>query len=451
MKINVTKTADQYRELGEKQTALIERANNRDEPGMTADELVEFKNMDEKRDALKATLDAAAKLDAGDRFLDDIGLGDGDEDRSADGGGGRLSSPDGLEDRGSEPEGVELRMYDVRTREVRNETIRTDDPRYALAARDYNDAFRSYMRDGIVEDRSLKIAEGEKGGYVAPIQTASRFIQYLADINQIRGISDNVAVNNAAGLGVRCLLESPASAVWASEESSTDISDDSAMKFGKRELSPHLMIGRVDASKTMVSRLPEAEGWINDQMGYQAGRKEEEAFIEGDGTGKPLGVFTASDSGIPTSRDVNLGSTTDLTDTGLIEMQYGLKAQYRRRATWVMSRVAAKRTRLLQDGNGVFIWRPGLTMGEPDTLLGNRIAEAELAPGHDEATDFASGKYAIVFGDFSFYMIATALNLSILRDVYTRAGQNMNKYFSYHEVDGMPVLAEAFVRGKLSV
>ena len=449
MKINVTKTAEEYEKLGQSATALLERSNNRadGERGMTEAEKTEFDNMMERRDLLKADLDAAAKLEAGDRFLSDLGLGDGGEERSH--GAGRQSDPDALGERGSEPEGIELRMFDPRAGETRNVTIERDDPRYKHATREYNSAFRKYLRDG-VEDRTLSFAEGEKGGFVAPIQTASRFIQYLADVNQIRAISDNVAVENAAALGVRCLLESPASAQWASEKSSSDAEDDTAMKFGKRELSPHLLIGRIDASKSMVQRLPQAESWINDQLGYQSGRKEEEGFIEGDGSGKPLGVFTASNSGIPTSRDINLGSTTDLTDTGLIKMQYGLKAQYRRNAHWIMSRVGIKRARLLQDGEGRFIWVPGLQAGQPDMLLGNPIAEAELAPGHDEATDFASDNYVAVFGDFRFYMVATALSMTILRDVYTKAGQNVNRYFSYHEVDGMPVLAEAFVRGKLA-
>jgi HK97 family phage major capsid protein len=48
----------------------------------------------------------------------------------------------------------------------------------------------------------------------------------------------------------------------------------------------------------------DAENEVTNELGYKFGVTEEKAFLTGDGSGKPLGVFTASASGISTARDV---------------------------------------------------------------------------------------------------------------------------------------------------
>ena len=336
-------------------------------------------------------------------------------------------------------------MYDPNAREVRTVQIDPDDPRYTRAGKAYNDEFRSYVSTGRADERTLKLAEGDKGGVIAPMQVAARFIQKLDDDLHIRRISNSVMVENAGSLGVMGIEDDPSDAEWTSEVSDTDAAADTDMKFGKRELSPNLLIKRLDISKTMLNRLPRVESILVDRLAYRTGRAEENGFINGTGSSQPLGVFTAGDSGLPTSRDVNLGSTSAPTTDGLIKMQMALKEGHRRRGKWLLGRAMLEKVRLLKDAENRYIWRPGLTDDMPAILLGKEICESELAP-----SVFTSGKYVAVFGNFEYYMIATALNLSIFRDPYTAAGKNKQRFFVYHESDGMPVLAEAFSRGKLS-
>src|SRR5262249_41454077 len=94
-----------------------------------------------------------------------------------------------------------------------------------------------------------------------------------------------------------------------------------------------------------------------------------------------------------------------------------------------------------------YIWSPGLgpggglTGGLPPTLVDVPYQISEFAPA-----TIATGLYTMIIGDFSFYWIADALAFDLQVLVERYADTNQNGYIARQEVDGMPVLAEAFVR-----
>jgi len=385
-------------EVSQKMQALIDRSNNRkpEERGLTEAEGVEFDNMQAQYDRLRATIKRAESL------------GNATEDRST----GR----------------------------------RSGDDEYERATREYRDNWNSY----ITENRALNITAGDQGGYIAPMQQSSRFFQKVDDINWIRQLATNVQVTNAGSLGVMGIDTDPSDAAWTSEVSDTDASADTAMKFGRRELKPNLLIKRLDVSRTMLARLASAADLVTDRLAYVVGRTEEAAFLEGTGASQPLGLFTASDDGISTGRDVLTGSGSGFTADAMIDAQHSIKLGYRRRASWIFARNAVKKIRKLKDSDNRYLWGRGdLNAGVPDSLLGSPMYECELAPGHDEANDYGSGDYVGIYGDLGQYQIATAVNLEILRDNLTSAGKNKVRFFVYHEVDAMPILEEGFARLKI--
>jgi HK97 family phage major capsid protein len=88
---------------------------------------------------------------------------------------------------------------------------------------------------------------------------------------------------------------------------------------------------------------------------------------------------------------------------------------------------------------------PGLTADRPDTILGLKFYESEYSPN-----TFSSGEYMFCVGDFSFFWIVTALDMtvSVLKELYSEA--NQTGLIGRLEVDAMPVLGEAFARSKLA-
>jgi len=167
--------------------------------------------------------------------------------------------------------------------------------------------------------------------------------------------------------------------------------------------------------------------------------------MNGTGALQPLGIFTASDNGISTSRDVSTGNTaTSIMFDNLKECQYTLKGQYRSKARWIFHRDAVKQISKLKDGEGRYIWQQSVVVGQPDRILNFPVHESEYAPSTFETTCYVG-----MLGDFSRYWIVDALTMTIQVILELYAATNQNGYFSRSETDGMPVLEEAFVRVKL--
>lgn len=315
------------------------------------------------------------------------------------------------------------------------------------------DALRTYLlggRQALSEKqaRALNAGNDPEGGYlVAPIQWVNALIQAVDDAVPMRGLATVHKLTASDSLGVPSLDTDLNDADWTTEIG-TGTQDDS-LRVGKRELSPNPMAKRVKVSRKLL-RLTTggAENIVRERLAYKFGVTQEKAYMTGDGNKKPLGLFTASADGIPTSRDVATGSATGFTGDGLIDAKYTLKAAYWAKARWLFHRDAIRAVRKLRDdtggaGQGNYIWQPGLAMDRPDTILDVPYVVSEFAPN-----TFTNGLYAGMIGDFSHYWIAEALNLEIQRLVELYAESNQVGFIGRQEVDGMPVLAEAFVRIK---
>ena len=188
------------------------------------------------------------------------------------------------------------------------------------------------------------------------------------------------------------------------------------------------------------------EALVINRLSYKFAVTQEKAFLTGNGVGQPLGVFTASVSGISTGRDVSTGNTTtSVTFDGLMEVKYALKSQYWSRGRWLLHRDLMKQLVQAKDGEGQYIYRQSVRAGEPDTLLGLPMTLSEWAPN-----TFTTGKYVGILGDFSHYWIADALSMQVQRLNELYAETNQVGFIGRLETDGAPVLEEAFVRVKLA-
>lgn len=322
----------------------------------------------------------------------------------------------------------------------------------AAGEEDYRSAMHRYIREGdptairkfraAMESRSLQADLDVEGGFlVTPTQMVAGILKNVDDMLFVRQHATVMLVNNAQSLGQVSLETDMDDGEWTSEIKTG--AEDTATRFGKRELHPHPLAKRVKISETLIRKAPAIESIITERLGYRFALTEEKAFLTGSGDKRPLGVFTASDAGIPTSRDVQTGSTTDITADGLIDCKYSLKGQYLREARWCFHRDGMKRISKLKDGEGQYLWRPGLTAGEPDMILGHAIDVSENAPN-----TFTTGQYVGGLFCWRFYYIAQNATIAIKRLSELYAESNQVGLIGRAELDGMPVLAEAFSRLK---
>lgn len=312
-------------------------------------------------------------------------------------------------------------------------------------------AYRNYICGRVgteayqAEVRALQQDVDASGGYLTlPMELQNKLIVFVKDQVFVRAKATVIPVTNAESLGCPTLTADPADADWTSELATG--SEDSTMAFGRRDLKPHPSAKRIKVSNKLLRIAAiNPEGIISDRFGYKFAVTEEKAYLTGDGANKPLGVFTASAAGIDTSRDVAAASQTVIGADDLIATKFSVKAQYQRTGEWTFHRNGVKQIAKLKDGEGQYLWQPGLTASTGDMLLGRPVNQSEYAP-----STFTTGLYVGLFGDFSYYYIADALTMTVQRLNELYAETNQTGFIMRKETDGMPVLAEAFARLKLA-
>ncbi len=168
------------------------------------------------------------------------------------------------------------------------------------------------------------------------------------------------------------------------------------------------------------------ESYIVTQFGKALANAEEDAFLNGNGTGKPTGIFAAKGGG--TVAD----TVTKIKTDDMINLVYALKRPYRKNAKFIMNDKTLVSLRTFKDNNGAYIWQPNYQSGEPDRILGYEVYTSAYAP-----TD------AIAFGDFSYYNIGDRGSRSFAELKEFFAGNGMVGFVAKERVDGKLVLPEA--------
>lgn len=335
------------------------------------------------------------------------------------------------------------------------EAPRTDGEPTPVARRnatpEYAKSFSRYLATGdsrgimTVEQRAtadgLQADADTAGGFaVAPQQFVNNLIKAVDNQVFVRQRATVQRVASASSLGAPSLDADVEDGDWTQELTSVDL--DSQMEFGKRELRPHELTKGIKVSRKLL-RLSTlgVDSIVTQRLSYKLAVTQETAFMTGNGVNKPLGIFTASADGVPTSQDTTASSTTAWTGDNLLDVQYSVKPQYQASGVWIMHRLAIRNTRKLKDGNGQYLWQPGLQGGQPDTINGRPYIQSEYAP-----STFTTGLYVAAFCDLSQYWIADSEDISIQRLEELYALTNQIGFIARSATDGMPVLAEAFAR-----
>jgi HK97 family phage major capsid protein len=305
-----------------------------------------------------------------------------------------------------------------------------------------NDEYRAIGEHFKGEARTLQKDKDVKGGYlVMPEQTQAKIWKDLDSIVHIRQHATIFNVDKADSVGIPTLdsdLEDPD---WTGEITESQLSD---AGYGKRSLHPHRLVKGTKYSRDL-KRLsaPDFANHIIDRGTYKLGVAQEKGFMTGSGAaGRPLGIFTVSDQGVSSNRDVSTGNTqTAVKADGLINCYYGLAPQYHGRQTlrWLFHPDTTKMIRLLKTSDGQYLWQNGLVADEPPRILGVKVLVSNFAPN-----TFSAGERVGCLCDLSFYGIAQhpSISVQILYEKY--ALENSEAAIFMAHVDGAPIIENAF-------
>ncbi len=273
---------------------------------------------------------------------------------------------------------------------------------------------------------ALQIGTDSEGGYLVPDEYESTLIEKLHDENIIRQYATVIKSSNGdkkipvvAGYG---------EATWTDEEAAYTESDDS---FGVITLGAHKLTSIIKVSEELLNdSVFDLEQYISKEFVRHMAAAEENAFINGTGTGRPTGILQTAETGKTTA------AAAAITADEVIDLYHSLRSPYRKNAVFIANDSTVKAIRQLKDSNGMYLWQPGLKEGQPDTLIGNRIISSAYMP------EIGAGKKPILFGDISYYWIADRQGRTFqrLNELYAATGQV--GFRTFQRVDGKLTLAE---------
>ena len=189
--------------------------------------------------------------------------------------------------------------------------------------------------------------------------------------------------------------------------------------------------------------------WLANEVVIEFAEEEGAAFITGNGVEKPKGIAAytfAANSAYAWGKVGYIagGHATLLNNTDkLIDLVHALKPIYRNGSAFLMNDTTFGKIRLLKDGEGNYLWRPGLDAGAPETLLGKPV---EI---DDNVADIGANAYPVFFANFKrAYLIIDRFGIRVLRDPYTNKPYVM--FYTTKRVGGGIVMYEAIKALKIA-
>ena len=286
----------------------------------------------------------------------------------------------------------------------------------------YKEAMLKALRSNFRQiDNVLQEKVDADGGYLVPEEYDNRLIQTLNGENIMRSLANIITTSGDHKINIAAT--NPAAA-WIEEGGQLTFGE---ATFKQVLLDAHKLHVAIKVTEELLyDSAFNLEDYILEQFGKALANAEEDAFLNGDGTGKPTGIFHETNGG------THLTEVTAFKSDDIINLIHALKRPYRKNAAFIMNDKLIATVRKLKDGNGAYMWQPSYQVGDPDTLLGYPVHTSAFAP---------EGK--IAFGDFSYYNIGDRGTRSFKQLTELFAGNGMIGFVAKERVDGKLILPEA--------
>ena len=298
----------------------------------------------------------------------------------------------------------------------------------------YKDAFWNVTRakNGVSYEVRNALQEGvdSEGGYLCPDEFENTLVKALHQEHIVRGHAHIFQTNS--GSHKIPVVTTKGTASWIDEEGAIPEGDD---VFGQQNIGAHKVGTIIKVSEELLNDSAfDLENYFVTEFARRIGDKEEDAFFNGNGENKPLGVL-ADNGGAEVG--VTAASGTAITAEEIINLYYSLKAPYRRKAIWIFNDDTMAAIRKLKGNDGQFLWQKALHEGEHETLLGRPIYTSPFVP------TIAAGNKVALFGDFYFYWIGDRQGITFrrLNERYADSGQV--GFLATKRLDGKLILPEA--------
>lgn len=314
------------------------------------------------------------------------------------------------------------------------------------AKADHAKAFDLFFRKGIdagLADLQVKAAlksgSDPDGGWTVPEQMESTIDRVVGTVSAMRRLARVQPISTA--VYKKLVNAGGSSSGWVGEtgtrsETNTPVLKEIAVNTKEIYSMPAATQTLLDDSAVDIA------SWLADEVSIEFAEQEGDAFVNGNGVEQPKGILAYTTVANASYEWGKIGyiasgaaSTVPNADK-LISLQHALKAAYRNNASWLMADSTLETVRTFKDGEGNYIWKPGLELGAPSVLLGKPVESDDNMPA------IAAGKYPIAFANFQrAYMIIDRVGIRVLRDPYSSKPYIL--FYTTKRVGGGVVMYEA--------
>lgn len=199
----------------------------------------------------------------------------------------------------------------------------------------YNTAFWETMHTGMPQNNMKEGSDGA-GGYLVPDTYEKDLVQALSERNVIRQVATTIPTTHKMHIPIAYGM---GDAQWVIEGQPWSFNKAS---FGEVVLDAHKLGTSILASDEMLEDGGvDLEKHIRSFFAERIGEAEEEAFIHGNGKGKPLGLIHQADVGAESEVEGEI-SIDDMAN-----LEFSLRRPYRENAVWLISEEAYGRLRCI--------------------------------------------------------------------------------------------------------
>jgi HK97 family phage major capsid protein len=295
----------------------------------------------------------------------------------------------------------------------------------------------------VYKSTKAELAEtsGEVGGYLVPtehspeimkVATENAFVRPRARIIPMTGRDFDMPALDYSGTDAGEPHSLGGVVMTWTEEGGTKTETEPT--FDNIMLKYHELSGYTVASNMLRQDAPGLEALLTQLFGTAIGWFEDYAFLNGDGGGKPLGVFK---SGCLLA-EVAASSTFVLSDAAaMMEM---FMSSTPSAGVWVMHPKVLSKLIAMADGSGAannLIWQPNARDAVPATLFGKPILFSEKMPVMPPGTSAAT-KGGVLLADFSYYLIGDRKQIAIDFSEHYKFIENKGTWRVCEYVDGQP-------------
>ena len=297
------------------------------------------------------------------------------------------------------------------------------------AAREHKEKFLAWARKGSDPDglRSLEVQANlstlsdPDGGFLVPIEIEKSIERLALASVAMRRLA---RVVTSKGEYTKPLSKGGATGGWVAEKAARPETDTPELTLFAPPMNEIYAMPSVTQKLLDMSDF-DVENWLLEEINDVFVTTEGAGFIGGNGVSRVKGIIdsalmVANASWVYGKTGYIAGGHATLLNNAdkLIDLQHALKPVYRQNATWLMNDTTFSVIRKMKDGEGNYLWRPGLAENAPDTLLGKPVEIDDNMP------DIGANAYPIAFGDFkrAYTIVDHVSGVRLLRDPFTVKG-----------------------------